>query len=79
MHMCVLVCMLPGVSKKNESRAADAGQRDSLIMLVGGERRPATPADPMCHSETSPSAGRVDENRSPCVKFEGKHTRLELL
>lgn len=75
--MCVHVCMLPGVSEKNESRAADARQRDSLITLVGGERRPATPTDPMCHSETLPSvasAGRVDENLSWCVRFEGKHT-----
>lgn len=53
-NMCGCACALACVSKKNLCGAADARQQDSLIMPVGCERRPTTPADPICQSGTSP-------------------------
>lgn len=61
-------CALTCVSKENSNRAADAQQRDSLIMLVGCERRPTTPADPICQSGTSLLATVM--NLSGCKKVD---------
>lgn len=75
-------CALTCVSKENSSRAADARQRDSLIMPVGCEKRPTTPADPICQSGTSPlvtvmnlsGCKKVDQNVFWCEK----HTLRQL-